>query len=482
MVDALDECTEDERHQVIGFLTRLTCVLPHAKVFITSRKETDIFEAFQQIKTPSIKIEAENVAEDISNFLHAEVKRLRQGHNGKRLYIASDHLEERIVTTLSEKAEGMFLWAQLQLENIRVISKSRNDRDVESALQQTPKTLEETYKRIVSQIDDQPENIKLLALQSLMWVLYSKRPLSQDELQNAVAIRHPIKSCRELDLPNFEAILDACANLIEAVREGIDWIIRPIHYSVQEFFTDPSSKILRGSYLSPLQERGFIHGRLTHSCLCYLHLDRLKEGPARSCATLHIRLREHPFLWYSAQSFDYHIQCVVDLPESVLELLEAVLRCDTSYLAALLQAKLVRNLALEELLVHFRPLAFPVNASSIIFSTTLYNIPEIRLQFSDTAVPKYALHLACDFDQPAAVIHLLENGYDIHECDDDGAMPLYYACLRGNEDICEQLLEAGADVNAQGGRYYGNALQAASFSGDNKIVERLLQAGADVNA
>ncbi len=44
-----------------------------------------------------------------------------------------------------------------------------------------------------------------------------------------------------------------------------------------------------------------------------------------------------------------------------------------------------------------------------------------------------------------------------------------------------QLLERGADVNAQGG-VYGNALQAASHGGHGEIVRQLLERGADVNA
>lgn len=51
----------------------------------------------------------------------------------------------------------------------------------------------------------------------------------------------------------------------------------------------------------------------------------------------------------------------------------------------------------------------------------------------------------------------------------------------GSEDSVQALLDAGADVNFQGG-YHGNALQAAARYGRVGLVNILLQAGADVNA
>jgi ankyrin repeat protein len=53
--------------------------------------------------------------------------------------------------------------------------------------------------------------------------------------------------------------------------------------------------------------------------------------------------------------------------------------------------------------------------------------------------------------------------------------------LAGIEQVAYYLIEKGAEVNAQQGRY-GFALQAASYSGHEAIVKVLLENGAEVNA
>ena len=109
LVDALDECPSDQRHQIIGFFNYVVGSVSTVKIFITSRKEGDIAEAFEQNSTPVIRIEAQNVTEDIKKFLEDEVKRLRTGHHGKRLYLQDHSLEGIIISTLSDNADGMLV-------------------------------------------------------------------------------------------------------------------------------------------------------------------------------------------------------------------------------------------------------------------------------------------------------------------------------------------------------------------------------------
>jgi len=82
----------------------------------------------------------------------------------------------------------------------------------------------------------------------------------------------------------------------------------------------------------------------------------------------------------------------------------------------------------------------------------------------DHQVAKYTLHNATANSCLPAVIRLIEVGCSINEKDENHVAPLYLAALEGHELVVEEIVKYGAQVNAQG-RYYGNALQAASFKG-----------------
>ena len=106
VLDALDECPEHERHRIIGFISKIVAELQCVKVFITSRREADLLEAFEG-KASTIQIEAKSVTADIVLYVQDEVTKLREGYNGKRLYLTSNKLEGKIIDTLVSRADGM---------------------------------------------------------------------------------------------------------------------------------------------------------------------------------------------------------------------------------------------------------------------------------------------------------------------------------------------------------------------------------------
>ena len=358
------------------------------------------------------------------------------------------------------------------------MSEARKDRLVKAALDDTPKGLNTTYTRMLRQIDNQEPYMRALALKCFAWVIHAKRLLRTRALQDAIAAEPPCRSREDLELDEVNVILKACANLITE-ENGF---IRPIHYSVQEFFTNPGLGPLQGCCLENIREPNFAHRILATSCLSYLQLDVLAEGPCDIVFQLYDRLEEYPFLWYAALFFDRHVLDLPDLPEEVFGLVTTLLNRDGPSLAAVLQILAVQDpFDIDRLIGEFTKVSFEVSASTILYSTILFNVPQIAEQYAGLALSDYVLHRASAGGLIDLVVRLIGEGYDVKEEDNQGVTPLYYSCSGGHIEVMEQLLQAGADVNAQGG-HYGNALQAAAYGGHQKMVEQSLQAGADVNA
>jgi hypothetical protein len=104
-----------------------------------------------------------------------------------------------------------FLWVQLQLDNL---CRQRSDGDIKEQLRSLPQGLNETYLRIVHQLDQQPKALRRLAKRSLTWVFYAARPLRMHELIDAVAIADTCKKQGDLKRYKGDVIIEACANLL----------------------------------------------------------------------------------------------------------------------------------------------------------------------------------------------------------------------------------------------------------------------------
>jgi ankyrin repeat domain-containing protein 50 len=110
VIDALDECKQDEqngiqnREQIMDFIFHLADDMPCAKFFVTSRRETDITDAFARHQTPTIRIEAKNVTGDINTYVNDRVENLLKA---KKLRLGKATLKGKIVELLVAKAEGM---------------------------------------------------------------------------------------------------------------------------------------------------------------------------------------------------------------------------------------------------------------------------------------------------------------------------------------------------------------------------------------
>ncbi|EHK17326.1 uncharacterized protein TRIVIDRAFT_160932, partial [Trichoderma virens Gv29-8] len=175
VIDALDECDSLLiREEIITFLASLLeKVETKLHIFITSRLEVDIEMKISQLSIPtnSVALLATYVDSDTHNHLQALVT------EQDSFAAWSAPLKERVIQHLVRNADGVFRWADLQIQELR--GKTR-EIDVNRALKRLPRDLGETYRRILQRIDR--DNYRLEAMAVLRWLACATRPLNLAEI------------------------------------------------------------------------------------------------------------------------------------------------------------------------------------------------------------------------------------------------------------------------------------------------------------
>jgi ankyrin repeat protein len=346
---------------------------------------------------------------------------------------------------------------------------------VKQALDALPATLDDTYTRVLLDIDDMYHDH---ALTLLRWLAYARSPPTLSELVDA-AVTDPIHESY-IDIDNrgdLEDTLNILSGLVTVEERedadaedhsetkystsGVliidhdpadvashsrnltpDTRVRLAHFSVKEYLE--SKRILYSGADQFYLESTTGHRALAQSCLTYLRYYSL------SCEKILTNqdLETFPLLEYAAQSWFYHsaLQCGGEASREV----------------SFLQIGRVRD---DWLLVHDpdRPWKKPFEGRE-----------------GERTGSGPTIYYASLLGLLAVVIELLDNEADVNAVSGDYGTALYAASAEGHKEIVQLLLDKGAKVDAVG-RDYGTALQAASARGHKAIVQLLLEKGAKVD-
>ena len=127
-----------------------------------------------------------------------------------------------------------FLWVAFQLDDLGFDKKC--DADIREALKNLPKTLTETFSRVLGRIV--AKGNEKIARQIFLWVSAARRPLNLDELREALAI----KPC-QLFFTEGQLLNRTCMNRITAWCENLvvvdeqERFVQFTHHSVKKFLT-----------------------------------------------------------------------------------------------------------------------------------------------------------------------------------------------------------------------------------------------------
>ena len=139
--------------------------------------------------------------------------------------------------------------------------------------------LEGAYEDAMRRIQEQSENQSKLAMEALMWISRSKRPLRVDELCNALAVKIGSTHLTLDNVPSIRTILACCLGLVAVDKEAST--VRLIHFTLHMY--------LRGhSTLFPSPD-----GTIAEVCLTYLNLQSTKDPSPASSDTANPALLEY---------------------------------------------------------------------------------------------------------------------------------------------------------------------------------------------
>ncbi|KAI1169558.1 hypothetical protein F4777DRAFT_584790 [Nemania sp. FL0916] len=282
IIDGLDECDEPDLNKLLEALSSLITKVPSIKLFLAGRESVSMKLDSYFASIVQISMDSQNVRQDIVTYITGILEEKR---NRSQLVVGDSGLLDEIEIALIEGADGMFLWVFFQVEDL---CEQTCDEDIRRTIANLPQNLEETYRRVLRRITSRRHS--QIARKIFPWIAAAVRPLSLEELREAIAIeigQHYTKP--ELLCNDMNKAIVACENLLHVDEE--DGSVQFAHNSIRQFLVKPS--ILLSSahglevFLIDLEKADHFAGEI---CITYLHFNdfqtALIQQPARPKLTV----------------------------------------------------------------------------------------------------------------------------------------------------------------------------------------------------
>ncbi|PYI36155.1 NACHT domain protein [Aspergillus indologenus CBS 114.80] len=224
VVDGVDEIEELERGILLKQLLLLSEKCPETRVFISSRRESDIAAILEKI-AESIRIDKRN-EEGIQAFISQQ---LRQMFDSRDFPPEVQTQIRQSMAPLASKANGMFLYDKVVLSSIELLD---DVAEICEELSLLPEDLDSAYARILLRINNlRPASVKAKARRILAWVGCSPTPLTLREMEQALSIQPGnFNAGKRLSAaPNLSKL---CGPIIEVAGEYVQFV----HFTVKEYF------------------------------------------------------------------------------------------------------------------------------------------------------------------------------------------------------------------------------------------------------
>jgi ankyrin repeat protein len=505
VIDALDECDEDEVRDMVAFFEKLG-----EEAFLNGREFRVLFSSrhYPHVTVQrfvELKLEdQEGHSQDIDKYL------------SQALRIGSNKLAEQTRRELHERASGVFMWVVLVVNILNRAFDHGQVHALRKKLHEIPNGLNELFRQMLTRDSQNLDEMKLC----LQWILYAIRPMTREELYFAIfsGSEEPFAwdpnevSTETMDL----FILSASKGLAEITESTppSSPTVQFIHESVRDF-------LLKDNDISRTREDLSVnlfakcHERLKQYCMNYINsvasdylvISDSLHGPTDS-------KREYlpprfPFLAYAINNVLAH--------------------ADKSHAEGISQEDFVQRFELHNWItvynsshlydrypedISFMYVLADQNCPNLI-TVLMKNQPCTGSEKGDYGFPvcaairhhyekvlealsKCSSHshpYNCQFEnlgeeitsylegqRPSLLCYRFLSNYfvNVDKMPFSGPFMLGAAAKHGHKKLIEMLLDQGVDINLQS-RKYGSALHEALSAGNNHIVELLLNRGANID-
>ncbi|KAL7266726.1 hypothetical protein RUND412_010717, partial [Rhizina undulata] len=460
IVDALDECKKETRGKLLDALKELRSSTEGLKIFITSRNDDDIRVELEN--ESDVDIQPSDNSSDIKRFVVAEVdkyilkKKLLRG-------TVRPELKQTIMDTLTNRADGMFFWVRLRIEHICL---EKSERAIREALRRLPKDLEATYLVIWEKILSGTKDNCLMAQRTLSWIICAKRPLTVEEILDAVSIT-PMQWAEKPDHDGVThmTLLDVCQNLV--VLDTELRVFRTAHFSVTEFL---------------LEKVGIREAHTAAAEVC-LTLLCCENHAHTSPQTENYILYNYALHNYVMENWTEHIRLSGDGSSTLAELQMMFFKLSPAY------SKWLVEVSRYDLALKSKYSKIQLNQVWVAYYLRLWDIFKYLLHSNSDSTMRNIfdytpIHLIARHRYREGIKLLLEQKVvDLNAKDNSGQKPLYIAVDGGQETMVKLLLEQeGVDLNSKDD-YGQTPLHAAVYGVQETIVRMLLeQEGVDLKA
>ncbi|ORY56379.1 ankyrin-1, partial [Pseudomassariella vexata] len=292
VLDGLDECTwvrDDQKFDsdaVTQFLKALRQAVAdtHTRILIVSRDEAEIRQGLISNRSDDVfeyKVSTEDVHSDAVSYSRSIVN--------EKLFKKLETIKRDIAQRMVNRCSGQFLWLKLQEDSL---DSWMTKRQLETAVEETPAGLEQTYERYWRRMSNFPEWKRSRAFSLLRWTAFALRPLTVCEISEALLINDDCDDLPIEEMPDSidedyinRGILGLCGSLLEVRSTSSEShvgarTVHLTHFSVRQYLVSnmsaPGSSIVANERVWSFNE-AFQNSQLGRLCLRYVNFRKVWE-------------------------------------------------------------------------------------------------------------------------------------------------------------------------------------------------------------